>query len=362
METWGKRGDMVVHEQDPYNAEPPRGALADDALTAADTFYVRNHGPVPDIDPAEWRLRVDGLVARPMELSLDDLKAGFARREVTATLQCAGNRRAGFNEVREVPGEDPWGPGATSTARWTGVALADVLAEAGLQPDAAHVALGAPDVSPLADPPQPYAGSVPTAKATAGDVLLVWDMNGAPLPRVHGGPLRAVVPGWIGARSVKWLHSITAQAEPSNAWFQATAYRILRPDADPATAGPGDGIPLGAVALNCDFLRPDDGARLPAGPTRLVGYAFAGQDRQVARVDVSADGGRTWTEADLGPSRGRWTWQHWQLTADLPRGENELLARAWDSTGALQPESPEHLWNPKGYANNSWARLRVTCT
>ncbi|WP_329459957.1 sulfite oxidase [Streptomyces sp. NBC_01497] len=361
MSVWEKRDDMVVHEEEPFNAEPPPGALAGRATTGLESFYSRNHGPIPDLDPDQWRLRVDGLVDRPLELSLTQLRGEFEEAEVTATLQCAGNRRAGLIAVRDIPGEDPWGPGATSTALWGGVRLADVLLRAGLQAAARHVAFAAPDISDLADPSQPYGGSIPVHKAMEAGVLLTWSMNGQHLPRVHGGPLRVVVPGWIGARSVKWLTRITAQEQPSDNYFQATAYRVLPAEADPVRAGPGDGISLGSLALNCAILAPAEGAVLPSGPGRITGYALAGDDRRVARVDVSLNGGRSWVQADVDPGEGPWTWQHWYTTLDLPTGDVEITARAWDSTGAAQPESPAHLWNPKGYANNSWSRIKVSC-
>jgi len=158
MSQWGKRADMVVHESDPFNAEPPPGALAGSVLTGLDSFYSRNHGPVPELDPETWELVVDGLVATPLNLSLAQLRDSFAGRTLTATMQCAGNLRAGFLKVRDIPGEDPWGPGATSTAEWTGVRLAEVLSAAGIQPAAAHIAFAAPDVSQLATPPRPTAG------------------------------------------------------------------------------------------------------------------------------------------------------------------------------------------------------------
>ncbi|MEU6476454.1 sulfite oxidase [Streptomyces sp. NPDC047017] len=360
MGPWGKRSDMVVHEREPFNAEPPRAALAEQRITPVDAFYSRNHGPVPRIDPARWRLRVDGLVEHPLELGLGELRDRFEEVEAAATLQCAGNRRAGLAAVRAIPGEDPWGPCATGTARWTGARLRDVLAAAGLRPGAAHIAFSAPDVSALAEPPQPYGGSVPVGKALGAEVLLAWAMDGQPLPRAHGAPLRAVVPGWIGARSVKWLTAVTALSEPSDNYFQATSYHLLPAGTDPGRAAPGSGIPLGPIALNCDILRPDDGARLPAGPVRITGYAFAGEDRTVARVDVSLDRGRSWCQAALDEAENPWVWQHWRTTLELPPGETEITARAWDSTGALMPESPAQLWNPKGYANNAWARIRVT--
>ena len=357
---WGKRDDFVVHDRAPFNAEPCRSALAKGEITAVDTFYSRNHGPIPDIDRREWRLVVTGLVGQDLTLTFDELTSRFIPRSVVATLQCAGNRRAGLAAVREIPGEDPWGPCATSTAEWLGVRLRDVLDAAGAHAgDDLHVAFTAPDVSCLAVPPQPYGSSIPVAKARSDEVLLAWEMNSAPLPRVHGGPVRVVVPGYIGARSVKWVTGISVQPHPSDNYFQATAYRILPPDADPDTAGPGDGISLSSVALNCEILEPDDGATVPAGPLTVRGYAFAGDDRGVARVDVSLDGGRTWRQADLEPEQSPWSWRLWSLRATTVPGPVTITARAWDTTGAMQPESAAALWNPKGYANNCWARVHL---
>lgn len=352
---WGKRDDMVVHHEDPFNAEPPPSALADRPLTPVDAFYSRNHGPIPDVDPATWELWVDGLVERELRLSLADLRRFPVHTEV-ATLQCAGNRRAELLAVRDIPGQEPWRQATISTARWTGARLADVLAEAGPAAGAAHVAFAAPDVSDHADPPQPYGSSVPVDKVRAGDVLLAWAMNDEPLPRVHGGPVRVVVPGYIGARSVKWVQRVTVQAEPSENYFQAVAYRLLPADGEQA---PGLGVPLGPLALTCSVLTPHDGARVTAGPVRVNGYALAGEHRSVARVDVSGDGGRTWIQADVDSAAGPWAWQLWRATLELPLGSAEVVARAWDDAGATHPESAATLWNPGGYANTAWPRIRV---
>jgi sulfite oxidase len=229
-----------------------------------------------------------------------------------------------------------------------------VLAAAGLRPGAAHVVFTAPDVAPSVD--QPYAASVPLRKACAGEVLLAWEMNGAPLPRIHGGPVRVVVPGYIGARSVKWVQRVGVQAEPSQSYFQAEDYRLLPPDARPA---PGRGIALGPLTLTAAILAPTDGAHLPAGRTAVTGYALAGEGRSVARVDVSTDGGRTWTQADVDDAAGPWAWQHWRTFLDLPAGRTEVTARAWDDAGATHPEFPASLWNPAGYDNTSWPRVRL---
>ena len=359
MAGYDKRSDLIVHEAEPFNGETSLAALAEGPLTTTDAFYVRGHGPVPQIDPAAWRLRVAGLVEREPELSLATLREALPERSVTATLQCAGNRRAGLMAIRDIPGEAPWGPGATGTATWTGVALADVLALARPLPDAAHVGFVGADRSAEVQPPERFGGSIPLEKARRPEVLLAWAMNGEPLPAVHGAPLRVVVPGYIGARSVKWLERIEVRSEPWRGYFQHVVYRLLPEDATPA---PGAGMPLGLVALNADVLCPADGETVPAGPVEVRGYAFAGGERYVARVDVSLDDGATWSQAELLDDLGPWAWRHWRTTVDLAPGEHEIVVRAWDSSAATQPEHEAPLWNPKGYVNNARPRVRVLAT
>jgi sulfite oxidase len=355
MRRFGKCDDLVVHQEEPFNAETGLRSLTD-PMTATDAFYVRGHGPVPEIDPDGWRLRVNGMVERELSLSLKTLREAFRERTVTATLQCAGNRRAGLIAIREIPGEAPWGPGATGTATWTGVALADVLALAGPLRDASDVGFEGADPCPEAKPVQPFGGSIPLDKASRTEVLLAWAMNHEPLPAVHGAPLRVVVPGYIGARSVKWLERIELRSDPWPGYFQHVAYRLLAPDETP---GPGVGMPLGLVALNSDVLSPRDGETVTAGPVEVRGYAFAGGDRHVGRVDVSTDGGASWQQADLLEDLGRWAWRHWRITVDLVPGEHEVLVRAWDSSAATQPDDEAGLWNPKGYVNNARPRIRL---
>ena len=356
MGRFGKRDDLVVHTEEPFNAETGLASLTD-PVTDTDAFYVRDHGPVPEIDARAWRLRVGGLVQRELSLSLETLREAFRERSVTATLQCAGNRRAGLVAIRDIPGEAPWGPGATGTATWTGVALADVLALAGPELEASDVGFEGADVSSEVVPVQRFGGSIPLDKAARSEVLLAWAMNGEPLQAVHGAPLRVVVPGYIGARSVKWLERIELRSEPWPGYFQHVVYRLLPADGTP---GPGAGMPLGLVALNSDVLSPRDGQTVAAGPVEVRGHAFAGGDRYVSRVDVSTDDGSTWTQASLLEDLGRWAWRQWRITLDLPAGEHELLVRAWDSSAATQPEDEAALWNPKGYVNNARPRIRVT--
>jgi sulfite oxidase len=356
MSRYGKRADaLLVHEQEPFNAETALSALAD-SLTATDAFYVRGHGPVPEIDPAAWRLRVHGLVERELDLSLATLREALREREVTATLQCAGNRRVGLIAIRDIPGEAPWGPGATGTATWTGVALADGLALAGPLHEAGHVGFVGADLSAEVQPAERFGGSIPLDKARRPEVLLAWAMNGEPLAPVHGAPLRVVVPGYIGARSVKWLDRIEVRSSPWPGYFQHVVYRLLPEDGTP---GPGAGMPLGLIALNSDVVSPADGETVAAGPVVVRGYAFAGGERHVARVDVSLDGATSWSQAELLEDLGPWAWRHWRITVNLPPGDHEILVRAWDSSAATQPEDEAALWNPKGYVNNARPRVRV---
>ena len=346
---------LRVRQEDPLNAEPEPGALIESFRTPNELFFIRNHGDIPRVDLETYRLTIDGLVERPLSLSLDDLRR-FAQVTVGATLQCAGNRRRGLIAIREIPGEAPWGPGATGTATWAGVPLADVLALAGPLREAAHVGFAGADLCPEAKPPQHFGGSIPLDKARRPEVLLAWSMNGEPLPPVHGAPLRVVVPGYIGARSVKWLERIEVRTRPWHGYFQNVAYRLLPEDQAP---GPGAGMALGLVALNADVLSPADGETVAAGSIEVRGYAFAGGERHVARVDVSLDGGATWTQAQLLEDLGRWAWRHWRVTIEVAPGEHEIVARAWDSSAATQPEDEAALWNPKGYVNNARPRIRV---
>jgi len=360
---WGKRDDMIVRLRLPYNAEPPPAVLAGSPITPIDTFYGRNHGAFPDITPQQWRLAVTGHVDRPYTVTYEQLTTDFDQHVVVATLACAGNRRAELLRLRPMPEKDPWAHGAISTAEWRGVRLADVLTAAGVQQrEGLHVAFEAPDVAREARPVQPYGSSIPLSKAMSLEVLLAWQMNSEPLPRAHGGPVRVVVPGYIGARSVKWVTAITVQPGPSENYFQSLDYRILPSDADPDTVAAGEGISLSSLALNCDILDPTDDDRVPRGGLTIRGYGIAGDGHTVERVDVSLDDGLTWRQADLHPAPSKWSWRPWSLTVDVAPGPLRITARAWDGTAAVQPESPASLWNPRGYGNNAWARVGLSVT
>jgi len=352
---FAKHPDLLVRQEEPFNAEPPPALLGAAPVTPSAAFYVRNHGPVPALDSAAHQVQVGGRVQRPLALGVPELRERFPPAELVATLQCAGNRRTDLLALAAIPGEIPWDVGAVGTATWRGARLAEVLAAAGLAAGAAHVEFVGLDPAASGEP-APYGSSIPIAKALGSEVLLAYEMNGAPLTPVHGAPLRAVVPGYIGARSVKWLARITLDEHPSRNRFQAKAYKLFPPGVDPAAAGPDEGVMLGELAVNSAILAPAPGATLPAGPVSVAGWAIAG-GRAVARVDVSPDAGRSWAAAELLEDQGPWAWRRWRAQLDLPAGEHTIVARAWDVAAQTQPEDPRTVWNPKGYVNTAQPRV-----
>lgn len=335
--------------------------LRRDPITPTAHFFVRNHAPIPALDPATYRLVVDGLVAQPLTLTLDDVQRRFPAHTVTATLQCAGHRRRELTELAPIDAaEIVWNADAISTATWTGVRLRDVLAAAGVQAPAAHVAfLG---LDPVEKTGVGFGGSIPLHKALDADVLLAYGMNGDVLPPTHGYPLRVVTPGYIGARSVKWVGQITLQAEPSTNYFQARAYKLFPPDVDATTVNWDAGEMLGALPINSFITTPQDAAPAAGTPLVVEGIALPGDDALLERVELSCDGGRTWQPVTLTGPRQPWTWCFWTATCDLPPGRHELVVRAFDSKGHTQPEHLREVWNFKGYVNNAYHRVRVTVT
>lgn len=353
----GKPPDLIVQQQEPFNAEPTLERLIAADITPNEWFFVRNHAPVPSVDLRDYRLSVGGLVDKVLHLSLEALSQ-FPKFTVVATLACAGNRRLDFLKVKPVLDEVPWGAQAISNAAWTGVRLADVLRAARVQPQGSHVAFLGLDQVEQGGRRFGFGGSIPLRKALGDEALLAYGMNGYPLPPEHGFPLRVVAPGYIGARSVKWVKSIVVQAEPSDNHFQAHAYKLFAPHVESATADWKRGLMLGELSVNSAICSPAPGTTVPAGGVEVRGYAMAGGDRRVERVDVSADGGKTWLDAELSGG-DLFAWRLWRARVSLQPGFHEVCARAWDSAAHTQPEDVEKLWNFKGYMNNAWPRVRI---
>jgi len=360
VKPFGKHPGMIVQDQQPFNAESPLDPLRQSFVTPKEIFYVRNHGTVPEVDPASYRLTISGMVERPLELSLEEIRDEFPKETITATVQCAGNRRQGLMEARQIPGETPWGAGALGNARWSGVPLRAVLLAAGVGEEARHIAFAGLDEIEDGWSPN-YGSSIPLYKGTSPEVLLAYEMNDEPLRPEHGFPLRAVVPGYIGARSVKWLSGITLQDAPSDNYFQAHEYKLFPPYVTEETVDYSKGFALGEISLNAVICSPSDGAPVQAGPVPFQGYAVAGGGRIIERVDLSTDEGQSWIGADLTEGEVQsWAWRFWEATVELDPGEHRIVVRALDSAADTQPESAASIWNFKGYANNAWHKVRVT--
>lgn len=357
MTHFDKHPDFRVKEVLPFNGEPPLSLLRQSWITPTRQFFSRNHAPIPQVDPAAYRLEISGLVERPLLLSLGALKEHFSSYTVTAALQCAGNRRSEMAALAPIPGELPWDAGAAGNAAWTGVSLAEVVAAAGPHADALHVELTGLDAVQRQGKTFGFGGSIPLDKASCPEVLLAYAMNSQPLTPAHGYPLRAVVPGYFGARSVKWLAEIRLQREPSQNYFYAHAYQLFPPGARPETVDWSSGIKLGEMPVNTVICSPEAGARLSAGPVRVQGFALS--SRPVARVEVSVNGGQTWVVAGLGQDSSPWAWRFWEVELTLQPGPVEIVCRAWDAAANTQPEHVAQVWNFKGYVNNAWHRVPV---
>ncbi len=351
-------GHRLIHGADGLNT----GAWpipADHLITPTDLFFTRSHAAVPRIDIGTWRLEVVGLVDRTTSFSFDALNGAFPRRNVTATMVCAGLRREEFLSLGPLPGELPWGPEPASTGMWTGVSLGDVLRAAGLKHGARYVEFTGLDEVERQGVRFGFGGSIDLAKALAAEVLLATELNGKPLPPEHGFPLRAVVPGWIGARSVKWLGRIEVLEQPSSNYFQSKAYRLQREinPSDPrdVTAGAA----LSAVPLNSVIAAPSADQTIAAGRVKVRGWAMGSGGTPVNTVEVSADAGQTWSPARITRKGETWTWSHWEAELELPPGRHVLAVRATDGSGTAQPPTLGEIWNVKGYNNNAWHRVAV---
>ena len=353
--------DLIVHSSRPLNAEPRLQQLRRSLVTNQPDFYVRSHGDIPRLDEASHRLRVDGLVRTPLDVSMHALRDGFPQRSVTAVMQCAGNRRADMQQVRPTSG-DPWAPGAIGNAVWSGVSLAEVLAAAGADTDAAlHVAFACCDEVEMPEEGRfTYGASIPMTKAMTPDVLLAFAMNGETLAPEHGYPLRVVVPGYAGVRSPKWLSAITVRDKPSDNHMQQRDYKLVPPDVTEATVDWDKGVTIYDMPLNSAICEPTPLASLKPGRTAVRGYAIA-TARAIVRVDVSKDGGRSWQQAALEHDEtAPWSWTFWDASLNLPVGEHDLVVRAWDSAGQTQPAQPDDTWNFKGYLSAAWHRVHVS--
>ena len=323
-------------------------------LTPIPHFFVRNHMYEPvQLDAPDWRLSVGGEVEKPLTLSLAELSK-LETHSVVNTLECAGNGRSLHRP--QVPGIQ-WGKGAVSTARFSGPRLRDVLERAGVKPTGKHVMFRGLDEVPGKVPP--FIRSIPIEKALNSDTLIATHMNGSPLTKYHGYPARALVPGWIGAASCKWLTEIKLLDAEFVGNFMNPAYRFPNQPVKPGDAvKPEDTHPLTALSVKSVIAGPSDGARLKVGKVAVHGAAWAGE-ADITKVEISTDGGITWNPAKLGHEHSHYAWRLWSYDWKATRsGDYIIRARATDSQGRTQPSTP--VWNPSGYLYNAVDQVKIS--
>jgi DMSO/TMAO reductase YedYZ molybdopterin-dependent catalytic subunit len=334
---------LTIRQKEPKNLESPFDRV-ESYLTPTELFYIRSHFPIPTLDRACYRLRVDGAVRCPFALSYEELRSMPSETRV-ATLECAGNSRVFL--VPQVQGAQ-WELGAVSNAEWTGVPLRALLERAGLANDACEIVLegadrGTPREEPMPPVPISYAWSLSRAKALRSEVMIAYQMNGCELPRDHGFPVRAIVPGHYGMASVKWLTGIQAVREPFHGYWNTSDYAYwAMMDGKPVRRA------LGEMQLKSQIARPRVYETL--APNRIYtisGAAWAGET-DVIEIAVSTDGGRTWSEAEFIDPVRRHAWRRWKLDWLTPNnpGQHTLLARARDAAGVVQPDKHDRNYGP----------------
>lgn len=312
----------------PENSETPLDRVAS-WVTPTRHFFVRNHfDPPPVADTATWELALDGLVEKPRRWTFAQL-AARPQHAVFATVECAGNGRS-FLEQKAAGVQ--WGAGAIGHAEWSGVPLRELLAEAGVKPGTLEIVFEGADRGTEDGKLMNFSRSLPLAKALDPDTLIALRMNGEWLEPNHGAPMRLFVPGWYGVASVKWLRRMSAIDHAYQGFFQTVKYSIDR-------GGPGGKrrIPLGPGVVKSEILSPRGGEVVGPGVNRVAGVAWAGEDT-IARVEISADGGRTWADARLKGPIQPYSWCQWEFLWSVDTlGAGALMSRAHTTSGQVQP-------------------------
>ena len=356
---------LVLLNDRPINAETP-AHLLDDVITPAARMFVRNNGIPPTMTPeqaADWTLSIGGeSCERPMQFSLNELKALFQHHTYQLQLECGGNGRSEYSPPAR---GNQWTTGAISCAQWTGVRLRDVLQHCGIKDDAVYIGYLAADTHLSGDPNKaPISRGVPMSKALEDETLIAWAMNGEDLPPLHGYPLRLVCGGWPASASGKWLREIRIRDRVHDgAKMTGNAYRVpCEPVAPGTTVADADMCIIESMPVKSLITFPRSGIRHKVtAPLQLRGHAWAG-DNSVKSMAVSTDFGATWKNCQLQPPANRLAWQHWSAEIRFPQtGYYEVWARSTDDQGHSQPMVVPG-WNPKGYLNNAAHRIAVAVT
>jgi len=353
-----QKGTMVLQRSRPPLLETPFTDFDSGVFTPNEKFFVRWHWSVipTEIDPAAYRLKVHGQVERELSLSLSEL-AGFERIEIAAVNQCSGNSR-GFFEPR-VPGAQ-WGNGGMGNARWAGVRLRDVLDKAGVKAGAVAVRFSGLDQPTVSEGPW-FRKSLAIDRARQPEVIIATTMNGKPLPMLNGYPIRLVVPGWYSTYWIKTLNDIELLDAPDDNYWMKTAYLI--PDTPRADIKPGQAgvtmVPINRMVPRSFITSRGAGVKLKARSNVTIRGLAMGGDCGVAKVEVSADGGQSWSDAKLGRDEGPYSFRQWTAKIAVPGlGDATLAVRCTNTKGEAQPDKAN--WNPSGFMRNVVERLPVT--
>lgn len=350
--------------------------MVETEITDNKDHFVRNHGGIPEIDEDAYELQLDGLVNKPMKLTLKDLQDEkiFPRQSNLVTLQCSGTRR--IEQINEYPGDGdelinaPWGEGAIGTARWTGVSLKSVIEHCGglktsddCRENDIHLEFYGADTYFKKGQVMNYVVSAQWRKAKYDEILLAWEMNGDPLPRIHGFPLRTVVFGYIGARSCKWLYRIKAIKGPSQAPVQKKEYLYYTPQVGKQNTAYSNGFSIQDMPVSSAIMTPVDKAQIVhSGTITLRGWAYSGGGRWPERVEVSADGGSVWYEVpyDRLSTKYYFGWRIWSIEMPVEyEGWLEFCCRTWDNALNTQPTFVRSAWNWDLHVTSSCHRIKV---
>jgi len=337
---------LVTVESDPYNAETPLEIIARKDITPNDSFYVRNHFAVPSVDPKTWKLNVTGDVQVSTALSLSQIRE-MPSRTILVTLECAGNGRT---RMHPVPPSTPWRDGAAATAEWTGVQLKTLLEKARPQNRVVEVLFRGADVGAEGGRDLSFERSLPLVEALNEDVILAYKMNGRPLPKAHGFPLRLIVPDWYGMASVKWLTEIRVLKERFQGYFQKERYIYSNGEQGPQP-------PVNRIHVKSLIIKPAQDAILKSGKSyKVTGLAWSGLG-PVRKVEFRTHGSQ-WKDTQMSRELGRHAWRRWSTTWTPQRpGRYVLMSRALDKAGTWQPDEP--VWNLYGYGHNTVATRNV---
>ncbi len=360
----GKSGLTVLNDR-PINAETP-AHLLDDPITPASRLFVRNNGIPPstwDIDPLQWQITIEGEACeRPKVMTLGEIQQRFKHHTLQLQIECGGNGRSEFNPPAK---GNQWTTGAIGCPEWTGVRLRDILEDCGLSDNAVYVAYEAADAHLSGDPTKlPISRGVPVHKALENESMIVWAMNGEPLPELHGFPLRMLCSGWPASVSGKWLTRVIIRDQVHDgAKMTGQSYRVPCKSVPPGTSvADEDMCIIESMPVKSLITFPKSGIEVSVGKQLdLRGHAWAG-DSRVREMYTSIDFGATWQKAKLRKPANRLAWQHWAASTEFPEaGYYEVWARAVDDAGRSQPMVIPG-WNPRGYLNNACHRIAVMVT